>query len=78
VADEGTLEQLARPIEQPPPRTSSRLTHTIAFRCNDEQMIAAEALRQTFPSATWAEAMQWIFSSKEGRELIARRVKGEI
>lgn len=51
--------------------------HHVSFRLNDEQFIAAEALRATFPGNSWAEAFRWIFDSPEGRELIRRRVAGE-
>lgn len=78
VPDTTILDQLSQPLEEPPPRRTGTLSHTIAFRCNDEQMVAAEALRSTFPSGTWAEAFQWFLSSGPGRELIAKRVRGEI
>lgn len=75
---EAILQELSRELEPPPPRRVGIYTHHISFRCTDEQMVAANAFRSTFPSGTWAEAMQWFLSSKEGRELIAKRVRGEI
>lgn len=51
--------------------------HHVSFRLDDDQIIAAEALRATFPGNSWAEAFRWIFDSPEGRELIRKRVAGE-
>lgn len=78
VPDASILDQLAQPIEAPPPRRVGVMKHNISFRCTDEQMVAAEAFRSTFPSGTWAEAFQWFLSAGPGRELIAKRVRGEI
>lgn len=78
MADADILEQLSQPIEPPPPRHRTVKAKTIAFRLTDEELVAADALRQTMPNASFSEAMRWIFSSAAGRELIARRVKGEI
>lgn len=76
--DEAILDKLSQPLEQPPPRRAGTKSHTIAFRVDDEQMLAADALRQTFPGGTFSEAFAWILSSGPGRALIAQRVRGEI
>jgi hypothetical protein len=78
VPDEAILAQLAQPLEPPPTKPSAQFCKTIAFRVTDEQWVAADALRQTFPRGTFSEAFQWLLSSSEGRALIVRRVRGEI
>jgi hypothetical protein len=72
------LDALAQPLQEPPPRRRAQYQHTIAFRCTSEQMIAADALRSTFPGGSMSEAFQWFLSSAAGRELISRRIKGEV
>lgn len=52
--------------------------HTISFRCDDEQVVLANALRTTFDPPTHSQAFQWLLSSAEGLALIASRVRGEI
>lgn len=56
----------------------SKFIHHVTFRLDDEQIVAAEAFRATFPENSWAEAFRWIFDSDAGRELIRRRVSGEV
>lgn len=72
------VESLAQPLESQEPRREAQFHKTISFRLTNEELIAADALRSTFPSGTYAEAMRWIFSSSEGRGLIAKRVRGEV
>ena len=52
--------------------------HNISFRLNDNQIVAAEALRATFDPPSWSETFRWLFDSDEGRDLIRRRVAGEV
>lgn len=52
--------------------------HTIAFRLNDQDLLLADSLRATFDPPTYSQAMRWILMSPEGRELIAKRVRGEV
>lgn len=59
-------------------RKPSEWTHTISVRLNDEQFIVAEAFRAAFDPPTHTEALRWLLSSAEGKDLIARRVRGEI
>lgn len=59
-------------------RKPSEWTHNISVRLNDEQIIVAEALRATFDPPTHTEAFRWLLSSAEGKDLIGRRVRGEI
>lgn len=75
---QGILDELSRPLPEAPSRPVAQYTHSVSARLTAEQMIAADALRSTFPSGRISDAIQWIFSSAEGRELIARRVRGEI
>ena len=59
-------------------RKPSEWTHNISVRLNDEQFIVAEAFRAAFDPPTHTEALRWLLSSAEGKDLIARRVRGEI
>lgn len=67
--------------EPSPPASSNRTQewiHPISFRVNDDQFVVADALRATFHPPTFTEAFRWLLDSPEGRELIGRRVRGEI
>jgi hypothetical protein len=59
-------------------RKPSEWVHPISFRVNDDQYMVAESLRATFDPPTHTEAFRWFLCSDEGRELIAKRVRGEI
>lgn len=70
----------AKPEPSPPIQGNrpQEWIHPISFRVNDEQIVVAEALRATFNPPTYTMAFRWLLDSPEGRELIARRVRGEI
>ena len=59
-------------------RKPSEWTHNISVRLNDDQFVVAEALRATFDPPTHTEALRWLLESAEGKDLIGRRVRGEI
>ena len=50
----------------------------VSGRLNDEQFVNWEALRSTFDPPSNGEVLRWLTESPEGRELIGRRVRGEV
>lgn len=57
--------------------TGRNYNHTVAFRLNDEQSILADALRTTFPEASWSVSFRWLLDQPAVRAVIAARVRGD-
>lgn len=51
--------------------------HVIAFRVDDEDLILAQAIRETFPSNSWGEMFRWMFEDTKLRAELLQRLTAQ-
>lgn len=59
-------------------RRRKTFVHSVTAKLDDDQMVVADTLRSVMDPPTHTEAIRWLYSSDAGKELIARKVRGEI
>ncbi len=56
--------------------SADRPVNTISFKCTNEQMIVADALRSTFDPPTHSQSLRWLLSDPDVLEVISKKVRG--
>lgn len=67
-------EEAPRPRHLPPPK----YVHFVSARVSDEQIAIWEDFRASFDYPSNAEAFRWLLSSDAGKELIGKKIRGDV